>query len=148
MERKTFTRTELAELLVDGLGRATKAHSAGEIQKTLAQLRVFFPRDIVKEVLDELVQAGRIAYTISNFFREGALRPGRAYHSLELLETIKARGPEDPFEGLTAGGKDNPYRYKDPVGHETPAEETKPDQDSHKSLVELAEEMKKRSSFL
>lgn len=100
MKNKTFTRAELAEVLVDGVNRATKSHSAGEIQKTLAQLGVFFDRDVVKELLDELAKTGRIAYTVSSFLRNGGVRAGRAYHSLELVKK-KNPPPEDPFEGLT-----------------------------------------------
>lgn len=119
MEKKTFTRLELAELLVDGLGRATKAHSAGEIQKTLTKLDVFFTRDVVKDVLDDLVDAGRIVFTLSSFLRNGGRRAGRAYHSLELLERIKARGPEDPLEGLTGHRAAQPEYPPPPVGRET-----------------------------
>lgn len=128
MEQKTFTRSQLSELLVDGLGRATKAHSAGEIQTTLAKLGIFFSRTVVKDLLDELVEESRIAFTVSTFFREGAPRAGRAYHSLELLE---ADGPEDPFEKLT---EDTPTQVRE-----------NPPPSRPKSLIELAEELARRS---
>ena len=119
MNPKNFTRLELADLLVDGLGRATKAHSAGEIQKTLARLDVFFTRNVVKDVLDDLVDAGRIAFTLSSFLRNGGRRAGRAYHSLELLELIRAREPEDPLEGLTGHRAAEPEYPPSPVGRKT-----------------------------
>lgn len=98
MRRKTFSRSKLSQILVDGLGRATKAHSAGEIQRTLAKLGVFFSHDVVKDLLDDLVEKNLVAYTLSRFFRNGEFRTGRAYHSLELAAEIESRGPKDPFE--------------------------------------------------
>ena len=103
MTERDFNRKNLEELLVDGLNRASGAHSAGELQRTLQKLGVNVERDHVKRTLDELVEQGRIAYTVSAFHRNGALRSGRAYHSLALLETLKSRGVEDPFERIAAG---------------------------------------------
>ena len=124
MSDKTFTRSELADLVVDGLGRATKAHSAGEIRNTLAELGVDFLRSVVKDLLDELVREGRIASSPTTYFRNGGPRKGRAYHSVRLLEEIQAH--EDSFEGLTG-----------------PPREARRD-----TLVELAEELASRKSRL
>ncbi len=131
MQDRHFTRTQLGELLVDGLARASKAHSAGEIQRTLNHLGVSFSRTEVQELLNELVDAGRLAFTMTTFIREGSPHPGRAYHSLKVLDELRARGPKDPFEGL--------------VGENQPAESAKtPHPEPRKSLLELAEDLARK----
>ena len=132
MKNKTFTRAELADILVNGLGRATNAHSAGEIRDTLAALGVNFLRSVVHDLLDELVRDGRIASSPTTFFRNGGPRKGRAYHSNRLLKEIRDHGPKDHFDGLTK------FRANF-CGTEKPTKSR---------LVELAEELARRKSHL